>query len=238
MSDECERRHTWNSAYWSQCPVVSVAQSETSGRTASPDELALVKRLLAGDEAAFTQVVERYHGPLIRFAQLFVADRAVAEEVVQDTWLAVLNGLPSFEGRSALKSWIFGILSNRAKTRGIREKRTIAFSDLSVPGNEDRPAVDPDRFTSAGGWLTPPGRWDEDTPEKLLLRQEAFAVAEKAISELPANQRAVVTLRDVEGLDAIEVCNILEVSETNQRVLLHRARSKVRAALERYMAES
>ena len=217
---------------------MTVAQSETTSGKASADDLALVKRLLAGDEVAFTHVVERYHGPLLRFARLFVSNRAVAEEVVQDTWLAVLDGLPSFEGRSALKSWIFGILANRAKTRAVREKRTITFSELSASGVEDEPAVDPDRFTSAGAWSAPPGRWDGDTPEKLLLRQEALAVVEKAMAELPASQRAVVTLRDVEGLDAAEVCNILDVSETNQRVLLHRARSKVRAALERYMAES
>lgn len=217
---------------------MNVAQSETTIGKASADEAALVKRLLAGDEAAFTLVVERYHGPLIRFAMLFVATRSVAEEVVQDTWVAVLNGLQSFEGRSALKSWIFSILANRAKTRAVREKRTIAFSELSAPGFDDEPAVDPDRFTSAGGWSAPPGRWDRDTPEKLLLHHEALTVIEKAIAELPASQRAVVTLRDVEGLDAAEVCNILDVSETNQRVLLHRGRSKVRAALERYMAES
>lgn len=217
---------------------MTVAPSKTAIGNASVDEAALVRRLLAGDEAAFTQVVERYHGPLIRFAMLFVATRSVAEEVVQDTWVAVLHGLPSFEGRSALKSWIFSILANRAKTRGVREKRTIAFSELSAPGVEDEPAVDPDRFTSAGAWSAPPGRWDQDTPEKLLLHREALAVIDKAMAGLPASQRAVVTLRDVEGLDAAEVCNVLEVSETNQRVLLHRGRSKVRAALERYMAES
>lgn len=217
---------------------MTVSRSEPPNGNTSADEVALVKRLLAGDEAAFTQVVERYHGSLIRFAMLFVATHAVAEEVVQDTWVAVLNGLPSFEGRSALKSWIFSILANRAKTRAVREKRTIAFSELSAPGFEDEPSVDPDRFTPSGAWSAPPGRWDQDTPEKLLLHQEALTVIEQAMARLPASQRAVVTLRDVEGLDAAEVCNVLEVSETNQRVLLHRGRSKVRAALERYMAES
>ena len=216
---------------------MTVAQPDSTVVPSFADEGALVKRLLAGDEAAFTHVVKRYHGPLIRFALLFVATRSVAEEVVQDTWVAVLSGLPSFEGRSALKSWIFGILANRAKTRAVREKRTIAFSELSAPGVEDEPAADPDRFTSAGSWSTPPGRWDQDTPERLLLRQEALAVVEKAMAELPASQRAVVTLRDVEGLEAAEVCNVLEISETNQRVLLHRARSKMRAALERYTLE-
>ncbi len=215
---------------------MSLVQSEGSVSVPAGD-LALVKQLLAGDEAAFTGVVERYHGPHLRFARLFVGNAAVAEEVVQDTWLAVLKGLPAFEGRSALKSWIFSILANRAKSRAVREKRTIAFSDLSAPSSESEPAVDPDRFTSAGAWSTPPGRWNEDTPEVLLLHREALGVVEQAMTALPAAQRAVVTLRDVEGLGAGEVCNILEISETNQRVLLHRARSRLRAALERYMVE-
>lgn len=210
--------------------------SDPGGGRASSDDLATVQQLLAGDEATFTAVVERLHPSLIRFALLFVASREVAEEVVQDTWVAVLNGLSSFQGRSALKSWIFSIAANRAKTRAIRERRTITFSELSAPG-DDEPAVDPDRFSSGGAWSSPPGRWDRDTPEKLLLRQEALAVVAAAIAELPPSQQAVVTLRDVEGLDAAEVCNVLEISDTNQRVLLHRGRSKVRSALERYTLE-
>ncbi len=203
---------------------------------APAEDLVLVERLLAGDEEAFTRIVERYHGSLVRVATAFVASRDVAEEVAQETWLAVLNGLHAFEGRSTLKSWIFSILTNRAKTRGIREKRTVAFADLSSPGSEGEQAVDAERFTSAGAWSIPPARWERNTPEALLLRREAQAVIETAIAGLPPTQRAVVTLRDVEGLDATEVCNILEVSETNQRVLLHRGRSKVRAALEGYVA--
>jgi RNA polymerase sigma-70 factor (ECF subfamily) len=214
----------------------SVGASSRSGTKAPAEDVALVKRMLAGDEAAFTHVVESHHGSLIRLAMAFVASRDVAEEVVQDTWLAVLSGLHSFEGRSTLKSWIFSILTNRAKTRGVRDKRTVAFSELSNPGSDGDAAVDPDRFTEAGMWSAPPGRWDRDTPEQLLLRQEARAVMERTIAELPTGQRAVVTLRDIDGLDASEVCNILGLSETNQRVLLHRARSKVRAALERYVA--
>lgn len=217
--------------------LMNIEPPEPATSRASAADLALVRRLLAGDEEAFTEVVQRYHGPLIRFAQLFVASRAVAEEVVQDTWLAVLNGLASFQGRAALKSWIFSILANRAKTRAVREKRTISFSELSTPGFEDEPAVDPDRFTATGAWASPPARWDRDTPEKMLLQREALAVVDRALAELPPTQRAVVTLRDVEGLDAAEVCNILQVSETNQRVLLHRGRSKIRAALERYTLE-
>lgn len=202
---------------------------------APAEDLALVRQLLDGEEAAFTGLVNRYHGALLRLALAFVSDRAVAEEVVQDTWLGVLNGLRSFEGRSTLKTWIFRILTNRAKTRGQREARSVPFSALAISESDDEPAVEPSRFTSAGMWAAPPGRWGEDTPEKLLLRREAMALVEKTIAELPAGQRAVIALRDVEGLDAAEVCNVLEVSETNQRVLLHRARSKVRAALERYL---
>lgn len=214
------------------------ASSTTTGTRAPAEDLALVKKMLAGDEAAFTSVVERYHASLLRLAMTFVARHEAAEEVVQETWLAVLNGLAAFEGRSSLKSWIFTILTNRAKTRGVRDKRTVAFSELSTPGTDDDGAVDPDRFTSNGAWAAPPTRWDRNTPEQVLLQQEALAIVEKTIGELPVNQRAVVTLRDVEGLDAAEVCNILDVSETNQRVLLHRARSKVRAALERYMSRT
>lgn len=216
--------------------AISVAPLSRSRSNVSADDGALVERMLAGDEAAFTSVVERYHASLIRVAMAFVASRDVAEEVVQDTWLAVLNGLSAFEGRSSLKSWIFSIMTNRAKTRGVREKRTIAFSELSVPGFDVEPAVDPERFTSSGAWSTPPTRWDKDSPEEQLLRREARTVIEGAIAQLPPSQRAVVTLRDIEGLEAAEVCNVLGVSETNQRVLLHRARSKVRAALEHYVS--
>lgn len=205
------------------------------GAGASPDDLALVKRLLDGDEAAFTGLVERYHGRLLRLARTFVSDGASAEEVVQDTWLGVLTGLRSFEGRSGLKTWIFSILTNRAKTRGRRDKRVMPFSALLGPVSEDEPAVNPSRFTRDGMWSAPPERWTEDTPERLLIRQETQAFVDRAIAELPASQRAVITIRDVEGLSATEVCNILEISETNQRVLLHRARAKVRTALEQHL---
>lgn len=201
----------------------------------SSEDAALVKRLLEGDERAFAGLVERYHGRLLRLALLFVSDRASAEEVVQDTWLAVLTGLRAFEGRSGLKTWIFSILTNRAKTRGRREKRSIPFSALAGQHPADEPAVPPNRFTGNGSWSVPPERWDEDTPEQVLLRHETRALIDQAIAELPAGQRAVISLRDVEGLDAEEVCNVLEISETNQRVLLHRARGKIRAALEGHL---
>jgi RNA polymerase sigma-70 factor, ECF subfamily len=215
-----------------------VTAPEAPGPRESHEDLALVQRLLAGDEAAFSEIVQRYQSGLIRLAMVFVASREVAEEVAQETWLAVLQGLASFEGRSALKGWIFSILTNRAKTRAVREKRSIPFSELSMPGFEEETAVEPERFTSRGRWSAPPGGWDEDTPEKLLLRRESRALIEKTMEALPPNQRAVITLRDVEGLDAAEVCNVLDLSETNQRVLLHRGRSKVRAALERYLARA
>jgi len=191
---------------------------------------------LAGDEAAFSDLVQSHNAALLRLARVFVRDFAVAEEVVQETWLSVLSGLRGFEGRSSLKTWIFRILVNRARTRGTREARTIAFSALGLESDGVESAVQADRFTRSGRWSRPPSAWDVDTPEKILLQEEAMAVVQKTLDELPPAQKLVITLRDVEGLDAEEACNILEISETNQRVLLHRARSRVRAALERYMA--
>jgi len=205
------------------------------GARASAEDAALVRRLLDGDEAAFSGLVDQYHGRLLRLAQVFVSDRASAEEVVQDTWLAVLTGLRSFEGRSGLKTWIFSILSNRAKTRGVRDKRSVPFSALSRPDLDDESAVHPSRFTPNGSWSAPPERWDEDTPEQLLLQRETRELVDRTIADLPAAQRAVITLRDIEGLDSAEVCNVLEITETNQRVLLHRARAKVRTGLEQHL---
>jgi RNA polymerase sigma-70 factor (ECF subfamily) len=165
---------------------------------------------------------------------LFVSSRAVAEEVVQETWLAVLTGLERFEGRSSLKTWLFTILSNKAKTRGQREARTLPFSAFAADGDEEDTAVDADRFVRGGAWGAPP----RGIPEERLLAGEARARIDRAIAALPTNQRAVITLRDVEGLSAEEACNVLGLSETNQRVLLHRARAKVRAAFEEYLEET
>ena len=201
----------------------------------SADDLALISRLVARDEAAFELLVDRHHGALLRLALVFVADRSAAEEVVQETWLAVLNGLQSFEKRSSLKTWIFSILVNKAKTRGVRERRSVPFSALMDSDDVNEPAVDPSRFRADGSWANAPVRWDEQSPERLLLAGEAGAKLREAIAVLPASQRAVMTMRDVEGLDADEVCNVLEISETNQRVLLHRARSRVRSALDQYL---
>jgi RNA polymerase sigma-70 factor (ECF subfamily) len=192
------------------------------------EEMRLLAALRAGDERVFEQLVRMYQGTLLRVAQMYVSSRAVAEEVVQETWLAVLNGIDRFEGRSSLKTWIFRILANRAKTRAQREGRTIPFSALGDSG----PAVEPDRF-DRGHWAAFPADW----PEARLLADETLRVIDGAIESLPATQRAVITLRDVQGWSAEEVRNVLELSETNQRVLLHRARSKVRGALEEYLAE-
>ncbi len=203
--------------------------------TASREELVLVERLLAGDESAFRALVDGYHGRLRRLALIFVSNPATAEEVVQETWLAFLEGLRSFERRSALQTWIFGILTNRAKTRAMRDGRSLPFSALTSREVEAGHAVDPSRFTDKGTWAEPPKAWNEDTPEQLLLRGEAMAHLQKALAALPANQRAVVTLRDIEGMDSEDVCNILDIGDANQRVLLHRARSKLRRALEQCM---
>jgi RNA polymerase sigma-70 factor (ECF subfamily) len=170
-----------------------------------------------------------------------VGDHALAEEVAQETWLGVLRGLDRFEGRSSLKTWLFSILVNRAKTRGQRESRSIPFSALWDPDAEpDEPAVEPDRFFPPdhpdwpGHWAAFPKSWDQ-VPEEALLSQEALAVIQTAVAGLPPSQREVITLRDIQGWTSDEVCNVLNIGETNQRVLLHRARSKVRHALERYL---
>ena len=199
------------------------------------DERQLVAALRAGDENAFRELIGRYHASLVRVARMYVPTRALAEEVAQETWLAVLEGIDRFEGRSSLKTWIFRILTNRAKTRGIREARSLPFSSLAG----DDPAVPTDRFRDPeDGW---PGHWSAPPrafPEERLLAAETRQVIDDAIERLPETQRTVIRLRDVDGWSAEEVCNALTLSETNQRVLLHRARSAVRAALERYLENS
>jgi RNA polymerase sigma-70 factor (ECF subfamily) len=206
------------------------------------DDAQLVAALRQGDETAFEILVGRYHTSLIRLAQHYVSSYALAEEVAQDTWLGVLQGLKRFEGRSSLKTWIFHILTNRAKTRGQREGRSIPFSaleKLAVEGSE--PAVDPQRFRTAepwaDHWAMPPQSW-EQLPEERMLSQETRACIDATVATLPPNQRLVLTLRDIEGFSSQDVCGILDVSESNQRVLLHRARSRVRSALEHYYAEA
>jgi RNA polymerase sigma-70 factor, ECF subfamily len=202
-------------------------------------EAPVLESLRAGDERAFAALVDEYSSSMLRVAMAYVRTRAVAEEVVQDTWLAVINGLDRFEGRSSLKTWIFSILTNTAKTRGQRERRCLPFSSLGGDDPErDSDVVEPERFFPPDHgrypdhWSLGPTAWS--TPEEGLVSGETRQVILRAIEELPPAQRMVVTLRDVEGWPAEEVCAALEVSEGNQRVLLHRGRAKVRTALEQY----
>jgi RNA polymerase sigma-70 factor (ECF subfamily) len=190
---------------------------------------ALVAALQAGDEDAFRQVVDRHGGSMRRVALSFVRVPAVADEVVQEAWVGVLRGIDRFEGRSSFPTWLHRIVANTAKTRAEREGRSIPFSSVGDGG----PSVDPDRFEH-GEWSDPPASW-ASLPESKLVSAETRALIAHAIDELPHAQRVVISLRDVEGWPSEEVCNALEISESNQRVLLHRARSKVRAELEEYL---
>ena len=201
----------------------------------SDEEQRLVEALRGRDDGAFASLLKRHSGSMKRIARLYVRTDSVADEVVQETWVAVIEGVDRFEGRSSLRTWIFSILTNIAKTRAERERRTLPFSALGDPGDEG-PAVDPERFSPADEWASPPRSFGQ-LPEDRLLAGETLAIVERAIEALPASQQAVITLRDVEGWNAKEVCNVLELSETNQRVLLHRARSKVRLALEEYFED-
>lgn len=187
----------------------------------------LVTRLLAGEPAAFRALVDRFQGRLIRLAMGFVQDRTAAEEVVQETWVAVLKGLPTFERRSSLDTWVIRILCNRARTRGVRDKRMVPFSALEDDGRPER-----ERFRENGRWASPPTSFGEADPERMALRGEVLEALKGAIEALPPNQKVVLTLRDIEGLDSNEVCNVLDITETNQRVILHRARTRLRAILE------
>ena len=201
----------------------------------SPEDALLVEGLRAGDEAAFAAVMRMYGRGMLRVAEMYVSSRAVAEDVVQEAWVGVLRGIGRFEGRSSLKTWLYRIVANTAKTRGVRESRSVPFSSLGDDGDEG--TVDADRFLGSGDrfpghWAVPPQVW---APEGRLLADETLGVVERAIDKLPPAQRAVITMRDVQGFTSEEVCNALDLTETNQRVLLHRARAKVRRALEEYM---
>lgn len=205
-----------------------------------PDDQALLERLRDGDEHAFAALVRRHHAAMARVARAYVPTQAVAEEVVQEAWLGVLAGLDRFEGRSSLKTWIFRILVNRAKTRGMQERRTVVFSSLVGDGAEAR---ERDRFCSleelaSPGWrqVHPPP--SAELPEDRVVAGELRQRVQAAIDTLAPRQRTVITLRDVEGWPAAEICALLRLTDANQRVLLHRARSHVRAALEPYLADA
>jgi RNA polymerase sigma-70 factor, ECF subfamily len=216
---------------------VAPTQAHSRSALSASEEADLVARLRAGDERAFEALVERHYGMMLAVAHGYVRTRAVAEEVVQEAWVGVLNGIARFEGRSSLRTWIMRIVVNIAITRGEREARTIPFSTLAPEGDE--PAVDPDRFRDEsdgfpGHWRAYPANWAA-VPDDALLSRETLDVVMGAIEELPEAQRVVITMRDVAGCSAEEVCGTLDVSDGNQRVLLHRARSHVRNALERHL---
>jgi RNA polymerase sigma-70 factor (ECF subfamily) len=207
-----------------------------------PEDLGVVQALRQGDEGAFARLVDLHHASLSRVARLYISNRAVADEVVQDTWLGVIRGIWAFEGRSSLRTWIFRILINLAKTRAAREGRTVPFALLdAAPVDAPEAAVAPESFPASGHPVAP-GHWTHApsdlaaSPERRLLAREAREHLQDAIATLPENQRMVLVLRDVEGCSTEEVCNALGIQETNARVLLHRARARLRAALEPYLA--
>jgi RNA polymerase sigma-70 factor (ECF subfamily) len=216
------------------------AMREAAGAADAERDARLLAALRAGDEEAFAALVRRHHAAMKRVARMYVSTDAVAEEVVQETWLAAIAGLERFEQRASLKTWLFHILTNKAKTRGTREKRSVPFASLAG-ADDDGPSVPPERFQGQdaawpGHWATPPRPWED--PERRLQALEAREFLRMAIGALPEVQQAVLTLRDVEGLDAEEVCDLLDLTDGNQRVILHRARARVRNELERYFEET
>jgi RNA polymerase sigma-70 factor, ECF subfamily len=201
-------------------------RSDDTSRAGSvrSEEHLLVERLRAGDETAFSELVERLHPAMVRLALTRVRSRAVAEEVVQDAWLGLLRGIDTFEGRSSLRSWLFRIVVNRAISTGVRERTHLPVHDDELEHRDGR-------FSQDGWWVTPPTHWADEALDRITA-PALVARVHQVIAELPRGQRAVVTLRDVEGLSSTEVCEILDITEGNQRVLLHRARTRIRAALE------
>jgi RNA polymerase sigma-70 factor, ECF subfamily len=195
-----------------------------SGSSDAEADGELVERLRAGDEQAFVALVARHHAAMLRLARSFVSSTAVAEEVVQDTWVGVLRGIGDFAGRSTFRTWLMRILVNRARSTGVREHRSVAVGDAG-------PVVDASRFDASGAWMSPPQHWVEDSDERMLAEALSDPI-QTALGQLPSRQREVVILRDVDGLTGQEVCEVLEISEANQRVLLHRGRSHLRQALE------
>jgi RNA polymerase sigma-70 factor (ECF subfamily) len=223
--------------------AVAEANEQAAAYTLSYEDAVLVDALRDGDEAAFVELVRRYRALMLQVARLYVPNQAIAEEVVQEAWLGVLNGISRFQGRSSFKTWLFRILTNTAQTRAARERRSVPFSSLAQTEVETgEPSVDPDRFIPQGErwssyWATSPTRFDEQ-PEAHLFSSETVAVARTAIDALPPAQRPVITMRDVVGFSPDDVCAALGLSESNQRVLLHRARARVRRALELHFEEA
>jgi RNA polymerase sigma-70 factor (ECF subfamily) len=224
----------------SPTPASPTAPVDEAPGVPSPRDSELVAALRCGDEDSFLWLVNTFGPPMLRVARAHVPSTAIAEEVVQDTWVAALRGLDRFEGRSSLKTWLFGILLNIARTRGVRERRTVPFSDAFDGGTG--PTVDPSRFAPPDAaawprhWTSPPASW-ADVPEVSLLSGEVRELVGDALTALPDRLRTVVTLRDVHGYSSQEVCDLLDLTAGNQRVLLHRGRAKIRAALEDYLEE-
>jgi RNA polymerase sigma-70 factor, ECF subfamily len=221
-------------------PSISRKSQTSTSPCLTKAEDTLITKLRHDDEGAFDELVNQHHSALIRMAMGYVADREVAEEVVQDTWMAVIESLSRFEGRSSLRTWICGILIHKAKDRGVREKRHTTFSAFESHDDDNDEAVDPFRFQQsgewAGHWAFPPQPWDNQTPEKLLASKQAVDCMQRAIEALPITLKEVLILRDVEGVGAKEVCEILKITETNLYVRLHRARERVRVAVETYLS--
>jgi RNA polymerase sigma-70 factor, ECF subfamily len=202
------------------------------------DDAVLVKALGVRDADAFAYLLDRYHSSLVRLALQYVPSRAVAEEVAQETWVAVIEGIDRFEQRASVKTWLFRILINIARSRGVQESRTIPYATTEIP--EPGPSVDPHRFRrlnprTRGSWKRPPQPWDD--PEQRALDAETFDLVKRAVDRLPPGQHEVILMRDLLGWSSAEVCDALAVTDANQRVLLHRARSKVRATLEHHYDE-
>lgn len=220
--------------------MANLEEAPQADEATRAEDAEFVTRLRAGDEMAFADLIAMYHGALLRMARQYLHSPALVDEVVQDTWIALLDSLPRFEGRSSLKTWLFRILLNVARSRRRKEARSIPFS-AAFPAQDnqsgDDPGFYPGWFPKVGGaWITGPARWEEQ-PEGVVLTSELHHLITQAVAALPPSQREVITLRDIEGFEALEVCNLLGISDTNQRVLLHRARTRVRKALAPHMGE-
>lgn len=200
------------------------------------DDPAFLARLRAGEDAAYRQLVRRFHASLVSVANSIIGSRAQAEEVVQDAWLAVFNSISRFEGRSSLATWLFSIVLNRARTRVSRESRMVALPGILDGAQGSERAVDVTEFKPDGHWMEAPRLWDELNPERVVAGRQLWAHVQEVIERLPAGQRAVIVLRDMEGQDAETACDLLGISTENQRVLLHRARGRIRKAIDTLVA--